>query len=590
MQSSDLVSSFGEIARAKDIDRDALQLIVEDVFRAMIEKRYGADEGFEIIFNPDEGDIQILHIREVVEDWNLEDPVTQIEESDAKQIDEFFEVGEEVPTELKVEDFGRRAVMTGQQALQQKIRDIEKEQIYEEYSDLVGEIVVGEIRQTRSRNVLLVKDEVEMALPRKPRYEDGEEVMDAQHIPGEFYRKGDMLRAVVKEVKRDAGSDPQVIVSRAEEVFMQRLFELEVPEVYEGIVEIKKIARIPGERAKVAVETHDERVDPVGACVGVKGVRIHAVVRELDNENIDVLLWDDDPAQLIVNALSPANPVDVRINDEAEPPRARVDVPADEVSQAIGRRGVNIRLASKLTEYEIDVYRDIPEDEEDIEIGQFGDVLSPQTIEALKVIGCDTGKAVLELDADEMARRAGEPIDQDTAERIIEIIETEFAREEQHLFEQDFVLEAAGTTMEESEMSVPELPGGAPDGDEAPAESPAASSEAPAPLSGSETDLPESETDLPESEPAGADEEGEVNTESASEDAVQENVPAPTSVTDESQASQHRKEEQEGSEGAPPEETPADEEAAVPDATPAPNVTPDEEEKGKEPTPEEETA
>jgi N utilization substance protein A len=573
MQSSDLVSSFGEIARAKDIDRDALQLIVEDVFRAMIEKRYGADEGFEIIFNPDEGDIQILHIREVVEDWNLEDPVTQIEESDAKQIDEFFEVGEEVPTELKVEDFGRRAVMTGQQALQQKIRDIEKEQIYEEYSDLVGEIVVGEIRQTRSRNVLLVKDEVEMALPRKPRYEDGEEVMDAQHIPGEFYRKGDMLRAVVKEVKRDAGSDPQVIVSRAEEVFMQRLFELEVPEVYEGIVEIKKIARIPGERAKVAVETHDERVDPVGACVGVKGVRIHAVVRELDNENIDVLLWDDDPAQLIVNALSPANPVDVRINDEAEPPRARVDVPADEVSQAIGRRGVNIRLASKLTEYEIDVYRDIPEDEEDIEIEQFGDVLSAETIEALKLIGCDTGKAVLELKAEEMARRAGEPIDEENAERIIEIIETEFERGvagQEHPFEGDFVLEAPGTSPEESEMDLPGQGGAAP-----PSDPPESARPAEAPAAPRETAAPAPEGDEASESESSEDESAEADAPIAEEDALAEETDG--TPGDEAHAGE-----------SAPEETPAGEEAAAPDATPAPNVTPEPD--GEEQREEEEVA
>ena len=554
MQSSDLVSSFGEIARAKDIERDTLQLIVEDVFRAMIEKRYGADEGFEIIFNPDEGDIQILHIREVVADWDLDDPVTQIEESDAKAIDEFFEIGEEVPTELEIEDFGRRAVMTGQQTLQQQIRDIEKEQIYEEYSELVGEIVVGEIYQTRRRDVLLMKDDVELLLP-------GDE-----QIRSEFYRKGDMLRAVVKEVKRDAGSDPQGIVSRAEPVLMERLFELEVPEVYEGIVEIKKVARIPGERAKVAVVSHDERVDPVGACVGVKGVRIHAVVRELDNENIDVLLWDEDPHQLIVNALSPANPVGVRTNDDTEPPRARVDVPADEVSQAIGKRGVNIRLASKLTEYEIDVYRDIPEDEEDIEIEQFGDVLSAETIEALKLIGCDTGKAVLELKAEEMARRAGEPIDEENAERIIEIIETEFERGvagQEHPFEGDFVLEAPGTSPEESEMDLPGQGDAAP-----PSDLPESARPAEAPAAPRETAAPAPEGD---ETPEGESLEGEFSEdEDAEADAPVAEEGAPAEETggtpgDEAHA------------GEPaPEGTPAaEEEAAAPDATPAPNVTPE---------------
>ena len=412
MRSSDLVSSFGEIARAKDIDRDTLQIIVEDVIRAMIRKRYGADDSFEIIFNPEQGDIQILHIREVVDNWDLEDPVTEIEVDDAKEIDEDFEVGNEVASELDIADFGRRAVMMGRQTFRQKIRDIEKEHIYEEYSELIGEIVVGEIYQVRRHETLLMHEGTELALPRN------------EQIPRDHYRKGNMLRAVVKEVKRDAGSDPQVVVSRTDEIFMERLFEVEVPEIYDGIVEIKKIARIPGDRAKVAVVSHDERVDPVGACVGVKGVRIHAVVRELANENIDVLEWSDDPKKLISRALSPAEPISVKLNTDAEPPRARVEVVADEVSQAIGKGGVNIRLASQLTGFEIDVYREIPADEEDIDIEEFGDELSDETIEKLKFIGCDTGKAVLELSVDELGRRAG--LDRDTAKRVLDIIETEF--------------------------------------------------------------------------------------------------------------------------------------------------------------------
>ncbi len=412
MRSSDLVSSFGEIARAKDIDRDTLQIIVEDVIRAMIRKRYGADDSFEIIFNPEQGDIQILHIREVVDNWDLEDPVTEIEVDDAKEIDEDFEAGDEVASELDIADFGRRAVMMGRQTFRQKIRDIEKEQIYEEYSELIGEIVVGEIYQVRRHETLLMHEGTELVLPRN------------EQIPRDHYRKGNMLRAVVKEVKRDAGSDPQVVVSRTDEIFMERLFEVEVPEIYDGIVEIKKIARIPGDRAKVAVVSHDERVDPVGACVGVKGVRIHAVVRELANENIDVLQWSDDPKQLISRALSPAEPVSVKLNTDADPPRARVEVVADEVSQAIGKGGVNIRLASQLTGFEIDVYREIPADEEDIDIEEFGDELSDETIEKLKYIGCDTGKAVLELSVDELGRRAG--LDRDTARRVLDIIKTEF--------------------------------------------------------------------------------------------------------------------------------------------------------------------
>ena len=354
MRSADLVSSFGEIARVKDIDRATLQIIVEDVIKAMIQKRYGADEAFEIIFNPNQGDIQILHIQEVVDDWDLVDPVTEIELSDAQASDPDVEVGEEVASEMDIEEFGRRAVMTARQTFQQRIRDIEKEHIYKEYSEMIGEVVVGEIRQIRRHETLLVHDDsVEMVLPRR------------EQIPDDRHRKGDMLRAVVKEVRRDSGSDPQVVVSRADETFMERLFELEVPEVYDGIVEIKKIARIPGDRAKVAVTSHDERVDPVGACVGVKGVRIHAVVRELNDENIDVMEWSDDPQTLIKRALSPAEPVSVKINKDADPPRARAEVVADEVSQAIGRKGVNIKLAVKLTGYEIDVYREIPADEED---------------------------------------------------------------------------------------------------------------------------------------------------------------------------------------------------------------------------------
>ena len=414
MRSEDLISSFGEIARAKDIDRDTLQLIVEDVFRAMLRKRYGADEAFEIIFNPKQGDIQILHIQEVVGDWDLVDPVTEITRSDAQKIDESFDVGDEVASELDVSDFGRRAVMTARQTFRQRIRDIEKEQVYEKYTELMGDIVVGEIYQVRRHETLLMHEDTELVLPKN------------EQIPGDHYRKGNMLRTVVKEVRRDAGSDPQVVVSRTSPVFMERLFEVEVPEVYDGIVEIKKVARIPGDRAKVAVTSHDEKVDPVGACVGVKGVRIHAVVRELSNENIDVMEWSDDPEELISRALSPAEPTNVDLNEDAEPPRARVEVVADEVSQAIGKRGVNIKLASQLTGYEIDVYREIPADEEDIDIEEFGDELSDETIEKLKYIGCDTGKAVLELTADALSRRAD--LDQETAKRVLDIIETEFEK------------------------------------------------------------------------------------------------------------------------------------------------------------------
>ena len=421
MHSTDLVSSFAEIAREKDIDRDTLQLIVEDVIRAMIRKRYGSDESFDIILNPDHGDIQILHVREVVENYNLEDPVTQIEFDDAIKIDEDFEVEDEVAEEVTITDFGRRAVLTARQTFRQRIRDIEKENIYLEYSDLVGEIVVGEIYQVRRREVLVFHNRVELVLPRE------------EQIYKDRYRKGDMLRAVVKEVRRDAGSNPQVIISRADASLMERLFELEVPEIDEGIVEIKRIVREPGDRAKVAVISHDERIDPVGACVGLKGNRIHAVVRELSNENIDVLQWADDPHSLIKRALSPANPLSVSINEELDPPRAKVVVRADEVSQAIGRGGINIRLASKLSGYEIDVYREIPADEEDVDIGEFADEFAEETLQKLRDIGCDSAKAVLELSIDELVRRSG--LDLATAQQVVAAIKAEFEDEEEEELE-----------------------------------------------------------------------------------------------------------------------------------------------------------
>lgn len=417
MQSTTLISSFAEIAREKDIDRDSLTLIVEDVFRAMIRKRYGADDNFDIIFNPDNGDIQIIHVQDVVENWDLKDPVTEIELDAAKEVDEDFEVGEEVASEINIGGFGRRAVMAARQAFSQRIRDIEKEKIYQDYSDLIGEVVVGEIYQTRRREVLVIHNKVELVLPR------------SEQISKDRYRKGDMLRAVVQEVKRDIGNNPQVIISRADPVFMERLFELEVPEIYEGIVEIRRIVREPGERAKVAVLSNDERIDPVGACVGVKGVRIHAVVRELGNENIDVLEYSSDPYRLIERALSPANPVSVTINDELDPPRAKVVVKAEEVSQAIGRGGINIRLASRLTGYEIDVYREIAEDEEDVEIDEFADAFSPDTLEKLRNIGCDTAKQVVELSVDELMRRSG--LEQETAQHVLETIRLEFEEEDE---------------------------------------------------------------------------------------------------------------------------------------------------------------
>ena len=428
MQSTELVSSFAEIAREKEIDRDRLQLIVEEVFRAMIRKRYGSDEAFEIIFNPDHGDIQVLHVRDVVEDYNLEDPVTEIELSEALLIDEDVEVEDDVATEVSLADFGRRAVAMARHTLRQRIRDIEKENIFEEYTERLGEIVVGEVYQHRRHEVLVMHNRVELILPRE------------EQIPRDRYRKGDMLRAIVKDVVRDRSNNVRVIVSRADPQLMERLFELEVPEIDEGEVEIKRILREPGDRAKVAVISHDDRIDPVGACVGLKGNRIHAVVRELSNENIDVLEWAEDPYTMIRRALSPATPIAITLNEELDPPRAKAIVRADEVSQAIGKGGINIRLASRMSGFEIDVYREIPADEEDIDIEEFGDEFDEDTLRRLTEIGCDTAKAVLELSLEELIRRSG--LEPELAQRVIAVIEEEFADEDELSEEEEEVVGA----------------------------------------------------------------------------------------------------------------------------------------------------
>ncbi len=424
MNNSDLVSSFAEIAREKGIDRDSLQLIVEDVMRAMIKTRFGSDEAFEIIFNPDHGDMQILHIREVVEDYDLVDPVTQIELNDAVKIEDDYEVDDEVAEEISISGFGRRAVQTARYTFHNRIRDHEKDNIYKDYTDLVGELVVGEVYQIRRREILVIHNRVELIMPRE------------EQIPRDRYRKGDIIRAIVKEVRRDASSNPQVIISRSAPQLMERLFELEVPEIDEAIVEIKSIVREPGDRAKVAVITHDERIDPVGACVGLKGNRIHAVVRELSNENIDVMEWTEDPILLIKRALSPSTPVSVTINDALDPPKAKVIVKADEVSQAIGKLGINIRLAARMTGVELDIFREIPGDEEDVEIGEFSDEFSQEIINTLREIGCDSAKAVLQLSVDELIRRSN--LNPEVAKRIMDSIKSEFEEDEE--LEEEFNL------------------------------------------------------------------------------------------------------------------------------------------------------
>lgn len=412
--SKQIIQSFAEIAKDKDIDKDLLLSILEDVFRTMIRKKYETDDAFEVIINADRGDIQILHIREVVPEEELTDEVSEISVEEAHKHDPDLELYDEFAQELSIQDFGRRAVMMARQQLAQRIREIEKDNIFEEYSDRVGEIVLGDVYQIRNRDMLVNHNGVELVMPK------------SEQIYKDRYRKGDTIRAVVKEVKRYNGN-PSVIVSRTSPLFLERLFENEIPEVYDGIIDLVRIAREPGDRSKVAVMSHDERVDPVGACVGMKGIRIHAIVRELQNENIDVINWTDDKFEFIKRALQPAKVLNVELSEDGS--HAKVLVPADEVSKAIGKGGVNIRLASKLAECEIDVYREV-EEEDDIDLKEFEIDFGEEVIEILHEIGCDTARQVLELDEEEIVRRTEGRINEEEAERILDIIAYEFDDEE----------------------------------------------------------------------------------------------------------------------------------------------------------------
>lgn len=412
--SKQIIQSFAEIAKDKGMDKDLLLTILEDVFRTMIRKKYGSDDAFEVILNADRGEIQILHIREVVPEEELTDEVHEITIEEAQKIDPDYELYDEHAEELSIQDFGRRAVMMARQQLAQRIREIEKDNVFEDYSERVGEIVLGDVYQIRNREMLVNHNGVELVMPR------------SEQIKKDRYHKGDTIRAVVSEVKREHGN-PTVIISRTSPLFLERLFENEIPEVYDGIIELKEIAREPGDRSKVAVLSHDERVDPVGACVGMKGIRIHAIVRELGNENIDVINYTDDKHEFIKRALQPAKVLSVELSEDGE--HAKVLVPADEVSKAIGKGGVNIRLASKLAGCEIDVYREA-EVEDDIDLKEFEIDFGPEVIQLLHDIGCDTARQVLELDEEEIVRRTEGEIDEDEAERIIDIIAYEFEDEE----------------------------------------------------------------------------------------------------------------------------------------------------------------
>jgi len=413
--SKQIIQSFAEIAKDKGIDREMLLSILEDVFRSMIRKRYGSDDAFDVILNPDRGEIQILHIREVVPKEELKDSVTEISLEEAQQLDPDLELYDEYAQEISILDFGRRAVMMARQTLAQRIREIEKDNIFEDYSDRIGEIILGDVYQVRNNKDILVNHNgIELMLPK------------SEQIYKDKFRKGDTIRAVVSEVKRYNGN-PTVIISRTSPLFLERLFENEIPEVFDGLIEIVNVTREPGDRSKVSVISNDERIDPVGACVGMKGVRIHSVVRELQNENIDVINYTDDKAEYIKRALQPAKIMNVEIDEENN--YAKVLVPADQVSKAIGKGGVNIRLASRLTEMEIDVFREIDE-EDDIDIFEFEEDFGKDTVQLLFDIGCDSARAVLDLDAAELVRRTDNQIDQDQADQIIKIISEEFEEEE----------------------------------------------------------------------------------------------------------------------------------------------------------------
>lgn len=418
MESVNLIESFSEFKDVKNIDRATLISIIEDVFRSMLIRKYGSDKNYDIIVNPDKGDVEIYKNRKIVDDEFAEDSFDfdenkHISLSEAKKIDEDFDIDEDVSEKVKLEDFGRRSVLSVRQNLVQKILELEKSEIYNKYKEKVGDVITAEVYQVWKKEIMLIDyDGNELLLPK------------TEQIPSDFFKKGDTVKAVVSKVELKNGS-PSIIVSRTSPVFLERLFETEVPEIFDGLIMIKKIVREPGERAKVAVESYDDRIDPVGACVGMKGSRIHGIVRELKNENIDVINFTNNSMLLIQRSLSPAKITTIKINEETK--RADVFLKPDQISLAIGKGGFNIKLAGKLTGYEIDVFRDTDVDvetEDDVDLEEFSDEIDALVIEQLKAIGCDTAKAVLELSEDELTRRTG--INEDVIKNVREILSAEF--------------------------------------------------------------------------------------------------------------------------------------------------------------------
>ena len=408
MDNLNLISNFAEFKELKNIDKSTMIGVLEDVFRHALQKQYETDENFDVIINPEKGDLEIWRNRTVVADGEVENPNAQIAVSEVKAIDPTYEVGDEYADEIKLSSFGRRTVLSLRQNLASRILDLEKASLYEKYSQQVGEIITGEVYQVWKREVLILdEDENELILPK------------AEQIPNDFYRKGDTIKAIVKAVEMN-NNQPRIILSRTANQFLERLFEQEVPEIFDGLITIKKIVRIPGERAKVAVESYDERIDPVGACVGMKGSRIYSIVKELRNENIDVVNYTANSTLMIQRSLNPAKVSSITIDEEKM--TASVYLKPDQVSLAIGKGGLNIRLSKMLTGYDIDVYREV--EEEDVALTEFTDEIDGWVIDALKAAGCDTAKSVLELPVEEIAARADLELEQ--AQKVVEILKAEF--------------------------------------------------------------------------------------------------------------------------------------------------------------------
>lgn len=408
-ETPNMVERFAEFKELKNIDKTTMISVLEESFRNVLAKMFGSDENFDVIMNPDKGDCEIYQNLEVVPDGEVENKDMQIGLTDAREIDPECEIGEDVTKQIFFEKFGRRAILNLRQTLQSKILDLQKDAIYTKFKEIEGEVVTGEVHQIWKREMLLLDEEQnELIMPKE------------EQIPGDFFHKGDMVRAIVKRVD-NPNNNPKVIVSRTDPRFLRRLFEQEVPEIHDGLITIKDVARIPGERAKIAVESYDDRIDPVGACVGIKGSRIHGIVRELRNENIDVISFTTNPQLYIQRALSPAKISSIRLNEEDK--KAEVFLHPDEVSLAIGKGGMNIRLASMLTGYSIDVYRDIEPGEEDIYLDEFIDEIDSWVIEALKDLGLGTAKAVLNAPQHVLDQA---DLEDSTLQHLLDVLRAEF--------------------------------------------------------------------------------------------------------------------------------------------------------------------